>query len=109
MNKIKTDDTVQILLGKDNGKTGKVQRVMPKKGKVVVEGINIFKRHVRKMGQMEGGIIDIQKPVNISNVALVCPNCKKPTRVGFLEKGGEKVRVCKKCNKEIETVKKGKK
>lgn len=98
--KIHKNDTVQILLGKDRGKTGKVLRVFPKKDKVLAEGINIYKRHVKKTRQHEGGVIDISKPVNISNVALVCPGCKKATRVGFKIEGKTKVRVCKKC-KEI--------
>jgi len=99
--KIKKGDKVRILLGKDRGKEGTVEYVMGKKGKVFVGGVNIYKRHVKKMGNIEGGIIDIPKPVNISNVALICPNCKKVTRVGYkVEKTG-KVRICKKCKKEV--------
>ena len=101
MAKIKKGDTVQILLGKDRGKNGTVDRVLGKKGKVVVPGVNTYKRHVKKMGQTEGGIIEIIKPVNISNIALVCPNCKKPTRVGFTVEGEMKLRICRKCKKEI--------
>ncbi|MDO8429421.1 MAG: 50S ribosomal protein L24 [Candidatus Daviesbacteria bacterium] len=99
--KIKKDDLVQILLGKDRTKTGKVLRVFSKVDKVLVEGVNSFKRHVKKMQGSEGGIVQITKPVNISNVALVCPSCKKPTRVGFKVVGENKVRICKKCQKEI--------
>lgn len=95
--KIKKGDTVQLLLGKDRGKTGKVLRVLPKEDKAFVEGVNLYKRHVRKMGQNEGGILDIPKPINISNVALICQNCKKITRVGFKLEGNEKLRICKKC------------
>lgn len=101
MNKIQKNDTVQILLGKDRGKSGKVDRVVTKEGKVFVEGINVFKRHVRRQGQLEGGVLDIRKPVNISNVAIVCQNCKKITRVGFKQEGDTKLRVCRKCGKEI--------
>ncbi len=101
MLKIKKGDNVQILLGKDNGKTGSVERVFSKDGTVLVQGINQYKRHVRAMQGVEGGVITISKPVNSSNVALVCPSCKKPTRVGFKVEGGDKVRVCKKCSKEI--------
>ncbi|MDO8498965.1 MAG: 50S ribosomal protein L24 [bacterium] len=99
--KIKKNDTVKVLLGKDQGKTGKVLRVLGKEDKVLVEGVNISKRHVGKKGQTEGGIIDLVKPLNISNVALVCPSCKKPTRVGYKLNGQSKVRVCKKCQEEI--------
>lgn len=99
--KIKKGDEVKILLGKDRGRTGKVLRVFGKKGKVLVEGINVYKRHVRKTGQHEGGILEITKPVNISNVALICPKCKKATRVGYKLTGKIKTRICKKCREEI--------
>lgn len=101
MKKIKKGDNVQILLGKDRGKTGAIEKMMPKKNKVVVTGINIYKRHIKKQGGVDGGIIDIVKPVNISNVALVCPKCKKPTRVGFVIKDGTKKRICKKCQEVV--------
>lgn len=101
--KIKKGDKVKILLGKDRGKEGKVAFVLGKDSRVFVERANLYKRHVRKQGSIEGGIIDIPKSLNISNVVLVCPNCSKPTRVGFKFEGSEKVRVCKKCGKEIKT------
>ena len=101
MSKIRKGDEVQILLGKNRGKSGKVLRVLSKKNKVLVEGINLYKRHVKKMQNVEGGIMEIPKPLDISNVALICPNCQKITRVGYKMDGGEKVRVCKKCGKEI--------
>lgn len=103
--KIKKGDTVQIVLGKDNGKTAKVERVIVKESKVIVEGINVYKRHVspKRMGMTgEGSIVDITKPVNLSNVMLVCPNCKKATRVGFNVTKDGKIRVCKKCGKDID-------
>lgn len=99
--KIKKGDKVRVLLGKDRGKEGTVEKTLPKKGKVYVERINLYKRHVRKMQNVEGGIIEIPKPLDISNVALICPNCKKVTRVGYKLDGDSKVRVCKKCGKEI--------
>lgn len=101
--KIKKGDQVKVLLGKDRGKEGKVVFVLAKANKVFVEGANLYKRHVKKQGKIEGGIIDIPKPFNISNVALVCPNCKKITRVGYTTVGNEKVRICRKCEKEIKT------
>ncbi|KKQ67424.1 MAG: 50S ribosomal protein L24 [Candidatus Daviesbacteria bacterium GW2011_GWA2_38_24] len=102
MKRIKKGDKVQILLGKDRGKSGTVERVSNKDNSIFIPGLNVFKRHVRKQNQIEGGIIEISKPFNLSNVALVCPNCNKPTRVGFVinEKNG-KTRVCRKCKKEI--------
>lgn len=99
--KIKKGDTVEIILGKDNGKTGTVERILSKKGRVLVGGLNLYKRHVKKQGQIDGGVIEIIKSLDISNVALVCPNCKKVSRVGFSRNGNEKVRICKKCKKEI--------
>lgn len=98
--KIKKGDTVQIILGKDRGKTGRVLSVLVKKNQVLVEGINVYKKHLKKRGQKEGGIIDIVKPLDTSNVLLLCPNCKKPGRVGFRVEGGQKLRFCHKC-KEI--------
>ena len=99
--KIKKGDKVKILLGKDKGKEGTVEYVKSSELKVFVGGANLYKRHVRKMGEVEGGIIDIPKPMNVSNVALVCPNCKKVTRVGYKMDGNTKLRICKKCKKEI--------
>lgn len=99
--KIKKGDKVKVLLGKDRGKEGKVEKVMGKKGKIFVERVNLYKRHVKKMQDREGGIIEIPKPLDISNVALICPNCKKVTRVGYNMDGGVKMRMCKKCGKEI--------
>lgn len=99
--KIKKGDKVKVLLGKDSGKEGSIQFVRASDKKVFVEGVNLYKRHVRRMEGIEGGIIDLPKPMDISNVALICPNCKKVTRVGYeLSKDG-KSRICKKCKKEI--------
>lgn len=99
--KIKKGDKVKVLLGKDRGKEGKVERMLSREGKVIMLGINMYKRHVRKQANLAGGILDIPKPLDISNVALVCPNCNKVTRVGFKKVGNDKVRICKKCHKEI--------
>lgn len=99
--KIKTGDTVQILLGKDRGKSGKVLKVLTKENKIFVEDLNLYKRHVKKTNQHEGGIIDLPKPLDISNVALLCPECKKPTRVGIKIEANKKIRICKKCQEEI--------
>lgn len=101
MNKIKKGDNVKIMAGKDSGRTGTVDRVLTRVGKVVVGGVNVYKRSVKKMGDQEGGIVELVKPVDASNVVLVCPNCKKPTRVGFKIEGKEKIRICRKCKKEI--------
>src|SRR5207245_1454059 len=101
--KIKKGDNVMVLLGKDRGKEGKVEKILNKNGKVVVTGVNVVKRHIRRglAGNSEGGIIDIMKPINVSNVVLICPNCKQPTRVGYQTDGDLKMRICKKCGKDI--------
>ncbi len=103
--KINKNDTVKILLGKDRGKSGKVLCVWTKESKVLVEGINLYKRHIKKTKQHEGGIIDIPKPLNLSNVALICPSCKKVTRVGMKIESNRKMRICKKCHEEIKAQK----
>lgn len=101
--KIKKGDLVKVLVGKDKGRTGIVQKVLMKKQMVVVDGVNIFKKHQKAdaYGQ-KSGIVEIIKPIDISNVALVCPSCKKTTRVGFVVENGKKYRVCKKCGAKIE-------
>lgn len=99
--KIKKGDKVKVLLGKDRGKEGTVELVKAADNRVFVGGANLYKRHVKKTGGMEGGIIDIPKSLNISNIGLICPNCKKITKVGYKLEGTKKMRICKKCKKEI--------
>lgn len=99
--KLKKGDKVAVLLGKDRGKQGTIEKVLTDKGKIVVNGVNLYKRHVRKFKNIEGGIIEIVKPIDVSNVLLVCPNCQKKTRVGMTVVNGKKQRICKKCKKVI--------
>lgn len=103
MQKLRKGDKVLVLLGKDRGKEGVIEKLDMKKGRVWLPGLNVFKRHVKKNAQynIEGGIVDVSKPLKISNIELICPSCKKPTRVGFEIKKDGKVRVCRKCKKEI--------
>ncbi len=100
--KIKKGDNVLIIRGKDRGKTGKVIRVLPKENKIVVEGLNLVKKHVkpRRKGE-KGKIIEISMPIYVSNVKLLCPNCRQPTRVGYKLENEEKFRICKKCQNKI--------
>ena len=100
--KIKTGDMVRVIAGKDIGTEARVARVLPKHGKVIVEGVNTAKRHQRPTGQtMQGGIIDKDMPIDISNVMIVCPDCG-PTRVGYrFDADGTKTRVCRKCGGEL--------
>lgn len=100
--KLQKGDHVKIVRGKDSGKTGKVERLYAKEGKVLVEGINQYKRHVKaRSANQKSEIVDITKPLSLSNVILVCPKCKKPTRVGYKLLKDGKARICKKCNAEI--------
>lgn len=100
--KLKKGDEVKVLRGKDKGKTGKIEKVFSKEGKVIVAGINQYKRHLKARSQNQPSeIITITKPLYIENTALVCPKCKMATRVGFLLKGEEKKRICRKCEQEI--------
>ncbi len=100
--KIRRDDEVVVISGKDRGKTGRVLRVDPKKSKVFVEGLNIVKRHQRpqqvpgaQRAETVGGVIEKEGPIHISNVMLIDPKDKKPTRVGIEREGGERMRVTK--------------
>ncbi|MGN0766963.1 MAG: 50S ribosomal protein L24 [Christensenellales bacterium] len=105
MNKlnVKTNDTVLVIAGKDKGKKGKIMKAMPEQERVVVQGVNMVTRHTkpRKQGD-EGGRIQKEAAIHVSNVMLVCPKCNKPTRVAHAEEGGKKVRLCKQCNKAID-------
>jgi len=102
--KIKVGDTVCVLSGKDKTKTGKVSRISKLENKIVVDGVNKVKKHMKRTEQFEGGIIEIDKPINASNVMVVCPHCKERTRVGFNDmKGKDKKRICKKCNGVLDT------
>lgn len=96
--KIHKGDTVKIMAGKNKGKTGKVLRVLPKNDKIVVEGINIYKKHQRPKRQGEKGeVVSVVRPLPISNAMLVCTNCKKASRAGYRFENDNKVRYCKKC------------
>ncbi len=101
--KIKKGDQVLVLTGKDRGAKGNVSRVITATGKVIVDGVNVAKKHQRATkATMQGGIIDKDMPIPVANVALVCPSCGKPTRVGYSFDGdGTKVRTCKKCGGEM--------
>ncbi|MDP2731341.1 MAG: 50S ribosomal protein L24 [Dehalococcoidales bacterium] len=98
--KIRKNDNVLVIAGKDKGKKGKVHSVYLKKERVLVEGINLIKKHARVIqGATQGGIIEQEKPIHVSNVMLVCSRCNQPTRVAFrFLEGGKKVRVCRHCH-----------
>ena len=96
--KIKKGDTIVVIAGKDNGKRGKVESVSKKNKTILVPELNTYKRHVKKNDAFpQGGVVEISRPIVISKVALVCPKCDKPTRVGFVIQDKLKKRMCKKC------------
>ncbi|MDZ7671420.1 MAG: 50S ribosomal protein L24 [Halanaerobiales bacterium] len=102
--RIKKDDTVEVIYGKDKGKRGKVLNVDRDEDRVIVEGINIVSRHMRPTQDMpQGGIIENEAPIHISNVMLVCPRCEERSRIGVdVLNSGKKVRVCKSCDEVID-------
>lgn len=106
-NHIKKGDTVEVISGNDVGFRGTVQRVLPKKDRVVVAGVNIVKKHQRPVragrSEVQAGVIEFEAPIDVSNVMLVCSRCDERTRVGFAEhEDGSKVRVCKRCGEVID-------
>jgi len=100
--KLKRGDEVIITVGKDKGRKGKIEKIFPKDGTVVISGINIVKKHVKKRDEKNpGGIIEVSKPINISKIAILCFKCGKTSRVGFKLEGEEKIRICRKCEARI--------
>jgi large subunit ribosomal protein L24 len=102
--KIRKNDTVLIIVGKDRGKKGKVRKALPIEKKVIVEGLNMIKRHSRAKGQArQAGIIELEAPVNVSNVMFICGKCNKPARLGFrFLDDGKKARICRACGEVVD-------
>ena len=102
--KIRKNDEVMVTTGEDRGKKGKVHHAYPKENRVIVEGINMTKRHMKARGTVrQAGIIEREAPINVSKVSLICTKCHKPTRIGFLIlQDKSKVRVCQKCHEVID-------
>ncbi|XOB42544.1 MAG: 50S ribosomal protein L24 [Candidatus Nealsonbacteria bacterium] len=100
--KIKKGDTVLVISGKNKGKKGKILKAFPQKNKVLIEGVNLIKKHQKpKKSGEKGQIIEKPAPINVSNVKIICSKCNKATRVGYKLVGDKKYRICKKCNKQI--------
>ena len=96
--KIRKNDTVEVIAGKDKGQRGTVLSVLTKKDAVIVSGVNIVKKAMKKRSQQDqGGIAEIEAPLNISNVGIVCKKCGRPVKIGYKMDGDKKVRVCRKC------------
>jgi len=101
--KIKKGDTVEVLCGKNRAKRGKVIKLFEKNDKVLVESVNMIKRHQKPTKTAQGGIIEKESGIHISNIALVCPKCDRGVKVGYkFHAGGEKVRICKSCGEELD-------
>jgi len=101
--RIKKNDQVAVLAGKDKGKKGKIIRVLRGKDRVVVEKVNIVKKHVKKTREKAGQKIELEAPIHFSNVQIVCPSCKKQTRIAVqVSKTGKRIRTCKKCSASLE-------
>ena len=99
----KTGDKVVVIAGKDKGKSGKILKTLAKENKVVVENVNVVKKHQKGNGQTPGGIVDMEAPIHASNVMIVDPKTKKPTRIGHsTDKNGKKIRVTKKSNSSLD-------
>jgi large subunit ribosomal protein L24 len=103
MNKIRRKDKVLVTAGKDKGKTAEVIKVVPSADEVVVSGVNVAKKAVKASKKYpQGGIVEVERPIHVSNVAFVCPNCNKPSKVGInITKNGQKERVCKACKQPV--------
>ena len=100
---VKKGDRVKVIAGKDKGKEGEILRALPKKGRVVVEKVNVVKKAMRPtQANPQGGLSHMEAPIHVSNVALICPKCNKPTRIGVRRENGKKVRTCKKCGADID-------
>jgi large subunit ribosomal protein L24 len=99
--KLRKGDRVRVLSGKDIGREGEITRVFPEQNRVIVDGVNVAKKHQRATkATMQGGIIDKDMPIHVSNVAIVCATCG-PTRIGYRFEGNDKIRVCRKCGKDL--------
>ena len=104
MQRIRRDDMVRVLGGKERGKQGQVREVLPRQQRLVVQGLNMVKRHQRPRTQgTQAGIIEKEAPIHISNVKLICRSCQKPVRVGFrVRRDGVKIRACRACGEDID-------
>ena len=100
--RIRKGDKVKVIYGKDRGREGVVERVYPKRNRVLIPGINIFKKHIKKNEKMpQGGTVEVPHPLEVAKIILVCPRCGKTTRISFVIEKGKKFRVCKKCKSRI--------
>lgn len=98
--KLRVGDEVLVTAGKDKGRRGKIEKIFPKQNKVLIPQINVYKKHQKGVGDQKGGIIEFARPLNVGNIAIVCPNCGKQTRIAYsVSKSNDKSRICAKCKK----------
>jgi large subunit ribosomal protein L24 len=103
MAKVRREDTVKVMTGRERGKTGVVRQVMRGEGRVIVTGVNVVKRHMKPRADRPGGIIEREAPLHVSNVMVVCKSCGKATRVAFRYRDdGRKIRYCRRCNQPLD-------
>lgn len=107
--KLKINDTIKVISGDDKGRTGKIIKVLPSQNLILVDGLNTYKKHLKNRDGQQGGIVTLSRPLQVSKVMLLCPNCQKTTRLSFSGTGKDKVRVCTHCHKPITTEIKSKK
>lgn len=103
MFKFKVDDQIQVVSGRDKGKKGKIEKVLPSENKLIISGINIYKRHRKATRSQSAGIYEIARPISVSKVRIICPKCSKLVRIGFIIEGKTKNRFCKKCKGSLTT------
>lgn len=105
--KILTGDKVRVLIGKDKGRDGEVIKTFPKANRIVVKGLNLFKKHIKPSQGQKGGIVEKERPLLASKVIVLCPGCQKPIRIAYtIDKGGHKLRICRKCKTPLTQIKK---
>ncbi len=100
--RIKKSDKVKVIAGKDKGREGVVEKVYRKSKRVLIQKINIYKKHIKKSEKMpQGGVVEVPRPIDVSKIMLVCPKCGKAARIGYNIEKGKKFRVCKKCESKV--------
>ena len=103
MFKFKIGDQVLITAGKDKGEKNRIEKILPRENKLVVAGVNVYKRHRKAIRNQAAGIYEVTRPISVANIAIICPKCTNPTRIGFITNGKSqgKIRICKKCKGHI--------
>lgn len=103
MFKFKNGDEIIVTSGRDKGKKGKIEKVLVSENKIVVSGVNVYKRHRKVSRTQPAGIYEVTRPIDVAKVSIICPKCGKQIKVGFKVEGKKKIRICKKCNGSLNT------